>query len=268
MRVFLEHTQYWLYRFLTNPHYRRFIFYSIFWGSKKRFVARKIKIGKNSIYTPDTLSFIWQYKEIFADESYKFLTDSSNPIIYDCGANIGVSCLYFNKNYPTAKIKAFEADPNIAKILVENINVNNIKNVEIIKKAVWNTNNGIDISLEGSDGASIYSTENLAHVSSIRLKELIEKEAKIDLIKMDIEGAEFEVLEDCKDSLNNVDNVFIEVHSFVKEKQNLSKIFNILEKNNFRYFVKPVNDRHSPFINTKNKSNTQMDLQLNIYAYK
>jgi FkbM family methyltransferase len=268
LRVFLEHTQFWLYKFFTDSRYRRFIFYTIFYGSKKRFVPKKINLGKNIIYAPDTLSFIWQYKEIFVDESYKFAPKTKDILIYDCGANIGVSCLYFSLNYPDSKIKAFEADPNIAKILSNNLNSNKIKNVEIIEKAVWKTNEGINISLEGSDGASIYFTENVVKVPSIRLKELIEKETKIDLLKMDIEGAEYEVLIDCKDSLASVDNLFIEVHSFTKEQQRLSEIFTILEKNNFRYFVKPVNDRSTPFINHKNKSNPQMDLQLNIFAYK
>lgn len=268
MQVFFEHTQYWLYKFLINKNYRRFIWYSIFYGRKKRYVARAFNFNGVEIFVPDTLSFIWQYKEIFADESYKFLTDSSNPIIYDCGANIGVSCLYFSLAYPGSKVKAFEADPNIAKILSDNLNNNDVKNVQIVNKAVWNTNDGINISFEGSDGATIYSSENLVNVPSIRLKEVIENETKIDLLKMDIEGAEYEVLNDCKDSLGNVYNLFIEVHSFSKENQRLSEIFEILEKNHFRYFVKPVNDRHSPFVNKKNKSNPQMDLQLNIYAYK
>jgi FkbM family methyltransferase len=225
-------------------------------------------LGKNSIYTPDTLSFIWQYKEIFADESYKFAPKTKDILIYDCGANIGVSCLYFSLNYPYSKIKAFEADPNIAKILADNLNSNNIKNVEIIEKAVWNANDGINISLDGSDGASIYSSENVVKVPSVRLKELIEQETKIDLLKMDIEGAEFDVIVDCQNSFTNVENFFIEVHTFINAPQRLSEIFRILEKNNFRYFVKPVNDRPAPFINKKNKSNPQMDLQLNIFAYR
>jgi FkbM family methyltransferase len=268
LRVFLEHTQYWLYKFLTSPRYRRFIFYSIFNGSKKRFVARTIHFNNLKIYTPDTLSFIWQYKEIFADENYKFQTNSLNPVIYDCGANIGTSCLYFSKSYSKSKIKAFEADPNIAKILKGNLEKNNCADIEVIDKAVWINNDGIELSLEGADGASIYSKVNVTKVPSVRLKDLIEEENKIDMLKIDIEGAEYEVLKDCQNSLSNVENIFIEYHSFSNSNQNLSEILSILEKNNFRYFIKPVNDREIPFINRTNKSNPAMDLQLNIYAYK
>ena len=132
---------------------------------------------------------------------------------------------------------------------------NNVKNIEVIDKAVWINNDSIEISLEGADGASIYSKSNVSKVSSVRLKELIEKENKIDMLKMDIEGAEYEVLLDCRDSLSNVENIFIEYHSFANSNQNLSEILSILEKNNFRYFIKPVNDRVSPFVNRTNKSN-------------
>jgi len=268
MKVFIEHTLFGIYQFFINSNYRRFIWYSIIYGSKKRFVARTIHFNNLKIYTPDTLSFIWQYKEIFADENYKFQTNSLTPVIYDCGANIGISCLYFSKNYSKSKIKAFEADPNIAKVLRANLEKNNCADIEVIDKAVWINNDGIEISLEGADGASIYSKVNVTKVPSVRLKDLIENENKIDMLKIDIEGAEYEVLKDCKNSLSKVENIFIEYHSFANSSQNLSEILQILEASNFRYFIKPVTDRAVPFINRVNKSNPSMDLQLNIYAYK
>lgn len=268
MRIFFEHTFYWLYRFLKNSNYRRFIFFSVIYGSKKRFVARSIGFNDLKIFTPDTLSFIWQYKEIFADESYKFQNNSQTPVIYDCGANIGISCLFFSKNYPKAVIKAFEVDPNIVKILKKNLDKNNIKNVEVINKAVWISNDGVDISLEGSDGASIYSKINQTKVPSLRLKDLFEREEKIDMLKIDIEGAEYDVLMDCQNLLNKVENIFIEYHSFIDSNQKLSEILGVLEKNKFRYFIKPVNDREAPFINRKNKFNPDIDLQSNIYGYR
>jgi FkbM family methyltransferase len=268
MKVFIEHTAHGFYQFIKNPNYRRFILYSLIYGSKKRFVSRSVKFNNFKIFVPDTLSFIWQYKEIFTDENYKFQTNSLTPVIYDCGSNIGVSCLYFSKNYSKSKIKAFEADPNIAKILMTNLEKNNCSDIEVIDKAVWINNDGIEISLEGADGASIYSKNNVTKVPSIRLRDLIESEKKIDMLKIDIEGAEYDVLMDCKNSLSNVENIFIEYHSFTNSTQKLSEILQILEANNFRYFIKPVNDREIPFINRKNKSNPTMDLQLNIYAYK
>ena len=166
------------------------------------------------IFVPDTLSFLWQYKEIFVDEDYKFHTNSQNPVIYDCGANIGMSCLYFSINYPGSKIKAFEADPTIAKILNENLHRNNIRNVEVIDKAVWINNDGVQMSLEGADGASIFSNTNPVKIPSVRLKDMIEKESKIDMLKIDIEGAEYEVLKDCSRLFRQSEKYFYRV-SFI-----------------------------------------------------
>jgi len=256
------------YHNLRTKKTREFLKLLFLYGDKPRYKKHSVGYLEFNIVVPDTLSFVWQCKEIFVDENYKFHTSSLNPVIYDCGANIGVSCLYFSRNYLSAKIKAFEADPNIVKILKENLEQNNSKNVEVFKEAVWIDNNGVDLSLEGADGASIFSKRNVTKVPSVRLKDLIEKEKIIDMLKIDIEGAEHDVLIDCQHSLNNVDNIFIEFHSFANSNQNLSEVLSILEKNNFRYFIKPVNDRSIPFVNRVNKSNPAMDLQLNIYGYR
>ena len=85
--------------------------------------------------------------------------------------------------------------------------------------------NGIDLTLEGEYGASVYSKRNATKVSSIRLKDLIEKEKIIDMLKIDIEEAEYNVLLDCKDSLSNVENIFIEYHSFANSNQNYPRSY-------------------------------------------
>ena len=56
----------------------------------------------------------------------------------------------------------------------------------------------------------------------------------VDFLKLDIEGAETTVIKDCADYLGNVDNIFVEYHSFLSEKQTLDELLNILKKTNFR----------------------------------
>jgi tetratricopeptide (TPR) repeat protein len=55
------------------------------------------------------------------------------------------------------------------------------------------------------------------------------------LLKLDIEGAEFEVIADCDDVLDNVKNIIIQVHKFRDQKGTLRSILSVLEKNNFEY---------------------------------
>ncbi len=215
---------------------------------------------------PDLQSFIWQFKEIFVDEIYKFNSNNKQPIIFDCGANVGTSCLYFKQLFPNAKIKAFEADPMIGSVLQSNLSKNGINDVEIINKAVWIDDNGIDFGSEGADGGSINASNNKIKIESLRLKDFLEKEEKIDLLKIDIEGAEYEVLIDCKDDLKNVQNIFVEYHSWNSATQKLSEILSIFETNGFRYYIEDISKRKHPFVN--HNQDVNMDLQLNIFGYR
>ncbi len=268
MKVFLERSFNGLYKFVKNPNERKFVLYSIIYGSKKRYEEKKINFLNYKIRVPDALSFIWQFKEIFVDESYKFESKLTEPVIYDCGSNIGMSCIYFKKIFSGAKIKAFEADPKISRYLKENLNANGLNDVEVIDKAVWVNDGGVELNIEGADGSSIYTEGKKQKVSSIRLKDLLDSESRIDMLKMDIEGAENDVILDCGNSLKIVNNIFIEYHSYTNSQQKLSELLNVLKQNNFRYFIRNDSSRNMPLINKTNKNNPAMDLQLNIFGYR
>ena len=257
-----------IYHLTKGPNQREFLRLVFLYGNRPRYLSKKIRFLNYSVTIPDCLSFVWQFKEIFADENYKFLTENASPVIYDCGANIGISCLYFKKLFPMARIKAFEADPKIAEILSQNLKQNHLTDIEVMRKAVWINNDTIEFSSEGADASSIFAKGEKIKIPSVRLKELMVKEEKIDLLKMDIEGAETEVLIDCKNDLSNVQHIFIEYHSYLAGNQNLNTILEILSKNGFRYFIKPEADRNHPFINRKNKNFPEMDLQVNIFGYR
>lgn len=214
----------------------------------------------------DARSFIWQVKDIFIDEVYKFESEWALPVIYDCGANIGVSTVYFKRIYPEAKVKAFEADPQLIKILESNLLSNGMTDVEIINKAVWINNSGTCFSSDGSDGGSIYGHRKKINIESLRLREWLEKESRIDFLKMDIEGAEDEVLNDCRDSLHHVRKIFIEYHSWKEREQKLGEILEIIRRNGFKYYLQTPGIIKNPFI--RSGFNSKMDLQINIFAWK
>jgi len=256
-----------LYKYLLNKKEREF--YRLFDGLRNypRYKpVNDVKFFDYQFNITDALSFVWQVKEIFIDEVYRFKTDSTKPVIIDCGSNIGTSLLYFAKTYKNAEITGFEADPNIASLSTLNLIRNNIFDVEISNKAVWVNDGGVKFSIDGADGGNVISSTKTVEVASIRLKNLLIKMPTIDLLKIDIEGAEYDVMVDCSDSLENVKNIFIEYHSWNTNKQKLSEIINVLEKNNFRYYIEDITKRKLPFINQNRETN--MDLQLNIFGYK
>jgi len=268
MHLFLSLTLNGFHKFVSNSRQKTFMKLALLYGGKNRYEKGGIKFDGFYFIVADYLSFLYQYKEIFVDEYYKFQSDNDSPVIYDCGSNVGTSCAYFKMIYPNAIIKAFEAEQGIAELLKTNIKNNRLTNIEVIEKAVWIDNKGVNLSVEGADSSSVYLVENVRKVDSVRLKDLLDSESNVDMLKMDIEGAENDVILDCGDSLKVVNNIFIEYHAYTNSKQNLSGILNVLEQNKFRYFIKNDSDRNMPLINRSNKSYPSMDLQLNIFGYR
>lgn len=236
---------------------------------KTRFQQGFFQIFNKKFIFVDSASFVSMYQDIFINESYKFKTDKTNPLIIDCGANIGLSVLYFKNLYPNSVIKAFEPDKKIFKVLESNCQNFNFKNVTLINKGVWTKEEEINFLSDGADGGRIVlnnSEEYSNKVEMIRLRDLLEKKEEIDLLKIDIEGAEIDVLNDCRENLSNIKLLFVEYHSFLNRKQELDEILKILKNAGFRYYINGVILLKSPFL--KQTENNGSDLQLNIYAYR
>lgn len=242
----------------------------------KLFGSRQKKIGENHkdkllsrLKINDAIGFDHSYKEIFEDRVYSLKFSSDHPVILDCGSNIGLSIIYFKQQYPEAIIYGFEPDVNIYEILLANVNNFNLKNVEIINSAVWTKKGFIEFNPEGSLAGSIVtknSTEfNSYKVSTINLRDYVEN-SKIDFLKLDIEGAEYEVLNSISDLLMNVENLFVEYHSIFGQEQKLGDILQIIKNAGFRYYIQnSIFDSPSPFTQVKKSG---FDLQLNIFCLR
>jgi FkbM family methyltransferase len=234
-----------------------------------RFTPVELNFLDHKLYVHDIASYHLGLNEVFQDEIYKFTTSNKEPLIIDCGANLGMSIIYFKKLYPDAKIIAFEADKNIFNFLEKNVRSFGLKNVELINKAVWNANEDLIFMEEGGAGGRIENGNNnsdlkMTRVQGIKLNQFLRE--KVDFLKIDIEGAEFEVLEDCKEELKNVENLFIEYHSFESKTQKLHTILEIIQNAGFRYYIKEAYNCKHPFF--KRDLNFGMDLQLNIFCYR
>ncbi|GAB2562893.1 FkbM family methyltransferase [Spirosoma areae] len=266
----------WVFRFLftetarllRSANGRRLLGLALRYGGKPRNQPVEVTFGRYRFRVPDALSFIWQYREIFVDEFYRFETTSPTPVIFDCGTNIGTSVVYFRQMYPTARIVAFEADAHISAMLQENLRKNRILGVEVVTKAVWTNNEGIWFGSDQADSASIFSQIDRKLVPSVRLHDVLLRETRIDMLKMDIEGAEIAVLTDCRDALTPVQNLFVEFHAYLDHPQALADVVKVLEQSGFRYYINTSQYRHAPLINRRYKGNDSMDLQLNIFAYR
>lgn len=238
--------------------------------SVKRFEPYECQFLNHVLYVHDKGAFYLCYKELFEQEIYKFYTSSQQPFIIDCGANLGMSIIYFKMLYPHAHIIGFEADPHIFGFLQKNIQSFQYENVEIYNKAVWNKNDEtLSFLEEGGAGGrieqeGITATGNYIHVQTSRLKNYLSK--KVDFLKIDIEGAEYSVIADCAEELKNVETLFIEWHGFANKKQDLHEILSIAHHAGFIYHIQPAFFRKQPFIDRN--LNNGMDLQLNVFCYR
>jgi len=227
--------------------------------------AKTLLLGKD-IEIADAPSFFSMYNEIFKKEVYKFKTEIKKPYIIDCGANIGLSVIYFKKLYPEAEIIGFEPDKRIFDMLKNNIKSFGLSNVQIIQKALWNKEGEAIFSSEGADAGRLANESKTANPASIMTTSLRGYLGRpVDFLKIDIEGVETVVVEDCADLLVNVKNLFVEYHSFDGKEQELGVLLDILKKAGFRYYIYNFGGlSHSPF--EEKKTYLGMDMQLNIYA--
>jgi FkbM family methyltransferase len=220
-------------------------------------------------YYHNKLAFDVTFEEIFQKGIYTFKTSNPNPIIIDCGSNMGLSLLFFSMNYPSALIYAFEPDETVLDYLVLNIKSYEMKQVVLFKKAIWISEGFIEFYTDKGMGGRLelnYVNQVPNKVETIRLKDFIGKQ-KIDFLKIDIEGAEYRVIEDCEQILKQIDNIFIEYHSIISEEQKLDNILLILRRNGFRYHLSQSSSREKPFVDNDLVCE-KFDLAINIYAYK
>lgn len=223
------------------------------------------KIGNYHISFSNPQEFLHALKEIFADKCY----DQSLPedaYIIDCGSNIGLSILYLKSIAPEANIIGFEPDEANYALLKKNIQENRLENITLHQAAVWTANTELSFEVTGSMGSAISldNKENTIKVKGLRLKDFLSK--KVDFLKIDIEGAEYEVMKDISDSLHYVRNLFVEYHGTYKQNNELLEILDILHKNGFSFYIKEaasVYDR--PFVPEKN-GEWNYDVQLNIFC--
>jgi FkbM family methyltransferase len=248
------------------PIRNRFMFFRFllrFWGAPRLRPRAGIRFNGLRLDIADEPSFLWQYKEIYVDELYRFPPETQTPLIYDCGANIGVSVCYFKTHYPGAAVKAFEPDAALFKLLKGNIEQNGLmKGVSLFNEAVWIHANGVLFSGDGADGGAV-APEGFP-VKSVRLRDRLAGEERVDFLKIDIEGAEVDVLLDCEDVLRNVRRLFIEFHGDKQQPQRLSILLALLERTGFRYAIQSAHPKRSPFVTPAAPG--PFDLQLNIFG--
>jgi len=166
--------------------------------------------------------------EILLKSEYKseyYLPEYFNPkVILDIGANIGITSVYLTNRFPNAKIFSFE--PLLENYDILKKNTENYKNIKVFNFGLGKKNETLDIFLsddsENFGGGSFFP--EAGGVSDIKVRceirniqdALIELNIKeIDLIKIDTEGAEFDILTSLnKKYLGGIKWIIGELHGY------------------------------------------------------
>ncbi|HMY80347.1 MAG TPA: FkbM family methyltransferase [Candidatus Absconditabacterales bacterium] len=197
---------------------------------------------------------------------YFFKSTNTNPIIIDAGSNIGDSMLYFKYLYPESTIYCFEPDHTTFQYLKKNIINNKLSNVFAEEKALGGVKKTIEFYFDEKPSYT-HSTKKGRMVKNKKIIECVGiidliKNKKIDLLKLDIEGAELEVIESINTHklFNNIDQIILEYHHNIEgESSILGSFLSILEMNGYNY---QIQSNCFP-MNQKNKYQ-----DVHIFAYK
>ena len=223
---------------------------------------------ENNIHFSNGPELLHSLEEIFVEEIYAIDFKKPDPYIIDCGANIGLSILYQLSKYPDARISAFEPDRSNFLHLQNNIQGRDTSKVRLYNEAIWKENTSLKFLAEGSLGSKISTGpggKDTIEVKATRLRDLLTE--NIDFLKLDIEGAEYEVLKDCADRLSMADLLFIEFHGHFDKMNELTEILDIVEQNHFAFYIKEATNVYpTPF--SRPPGDRDYDIQLNIFCFK
>ena len=197
------------------------------------------------------------YREIFVDRIYDMALRVPAPTIIDCGSNIGMSILHFKTLYPQARVIGFEPHPVVHGVLQRNVERNALGSVVVHRLALGAEVGTLQFFIRADDPGALNmglfadsGASQAITVQAERLSHFID--AEVDLLKLDIEGAEEMVLQELADTgkLRRVRHIVCEYHHHIDRGiDRLSKTLATLEAAGFGYQIgahaeRPVSLRH------------------------
>ena len=192
--------------------------------------GRKLRIQPNSF----DRNF---FNEIWLNEQYNprgFEIKPSDTVV-DIGANNGMFSIYAGHKAKRGRVYAFEPEETNFNKLMRNIQINKMRNIIPDQKAVSDDDGIKDFFIfDSSLGGNSFFNEKIDEGKGIARKSLVETVSfknlmienvhHIDFLKMDCEGAEYEILFSMGNLLKRISKMALEVHNLDKERNMLKMI--------------------------------------------
>jgi FkbM family methyltransferase len=189
------------------------------------------------IYLRKGKSDILLFKQIFVYGEYDFKLPGFAPkTIIDAGANIGLSPLYFHSKFPGATIIALEPESENFKMLTRNTAP--LKNISCLKAGLWSRSTNLEIVSYDvrPTGFMVKEVETKSEksIEALSVNDLMSryKMDTLDFLKLDIEGAEAQVLSENNHWIGRTKVLTVELHD-KKRGGCTNAFFNAFAKHNF-----------------------------------
>lgn len=236
-----------IFDFKQDPNFKGFLF-QVFSSNKeiifeKKLIIKNININKPVVeFSAEDPIFV-NYNEFFVDKIYDSLNIKNFNTCIDVGANVGLFTKYL-KIQNCHNILCFE--PNISAFSKLEQNLKQESNIRFFNLAVSHNNDPITLYVDENNSlisSGCNKTSFSYKVNSITLNDIVIQNniSSIDLLKIDIEGMEFDLIENCDNYIfDKVQRFLIEYHDFYFEDglQKLEFMIKKLKDNNY-YVVKP-----------------------------
>jgi FkbM family methyltransferase len=170
----------------------------------------------------------------------KHFSPKKGDIVIDVGAAFGLYTIPSSRQVgQSGKVIAIEAHPNNYEMLSRNVKLNNLTNVSCLNYAVYSTKTKVKIYTNYtimSDRISGEEEEKAKEVNADTLDNILEQSRvsaeRVNWIKIDVEGAELEVLKGAHKILSNSKDIAISVE--IHGKNNHQPVIDLLNLYNFK----------------------------------
>lgn len=193
-----------------------------------------VRFSKYVLHSTNKAELKSLINDIFVKQIYRAPIHTRNPEIIDAGAHVGTAALYFSTRHQEARITCIEPHPTTLQFLHHNLHQNHLPGVTVINAALAKERGERSFFMDSSTdqwfstAGFINTSWNHAQVSkeirvpTISLASLLKK--PIDLLKLDIEGAEEEVIAATLSKLHLIRHAIIECHK-PSAPHRLTKLF-------------------------------------------
>ncbi len=168
---------------------------------------------------PETNAFVYEFSQICIHDCYqlKLLKKELRQVdtVVDIGANQGIFLVTARKNFSRALLHAYEPNPNIYGNLSSNAGA---LGASAFLEAVTKEDGNVELNFGESDLHTTARPSSVGNSKGTALKRVIERAGgKIDILKMDCEGGEWELFEDI-DSWRHIKSLTMEYHLWAKKE--------------------------------------------------